>query len=116
MTKPLKLSRQQVLLLCTILPRPLTPQDAAFQVCSSTSGATRTMISLSNKGLAYTDVPNAGAGHYCWVPSEAGVQWVQENRSRVEEVHVEEGFALSDVASMYGDFENTRKMRSVLPG
>lgn len=97
-----KLPNKQVELLCTLLSRPLIPQDAAFQTCTSVSGATRTMNALSTKGLTFADGATTGAGaDYCWTVTPKGVEWVRENRARVEEVHLDLGFRLEDIASIY---------------
>ena len=97
-----KLSVKQVELLCTLLPRPLVPKDAALQTCMTVNAASRCMNALTTKGLTNHDVPTFGAGaKYDWHVTQEGKQWVRDNRPIVEKVHKDLGFNAEELDSLY---------------
>ena len=101
------LTARQVEVLCTLLPRPLTPKNVALQVSGSTSAATRVCNTLCNKRLAYPDVPPFGEDGRVWfVVTSAGEAWVRDNRTRVEAVHRDLGFTPEEVASLWPGVHN----------
>lgn len=95
-----RLSDAQVNLLCTLLPQPLTASHAAFQVGTSPQAVGRIMGGLCRRGLAYYDLLSGGE-KLSYVVSEKGVQWVLDNRARVEKVEREMGFTNEKIASIF---------------
>lgn len=97
-----RLTDKQVELLCSLLPQPGTASDIAFQTDTTTSAATRVMHGLCKHLFVYADLLETGrGGDYSYIVTEAGIQWVRENRERVKRVHLALGFQSEEIDSIF---------------
>lgn len=102
--KPRQITEKQVNLLCTLLSSSrLMPDHAAFQAGMTVSAAQRVMNALSTRGLTYEDEPVGCGTRYrtSWGITHEGTEWIRNNRPIVERVHLDLGFNLEDIATIY---------------